>query len=322
MEFFFFLIKDKDRERERKKKFKLNTDEYREKKTFFFSFLLISLEISRKNMIIRFNRSRSKYILPYILIFFLIVLILSGYPKFIFQSHLHIPWLTNVQLVQPLKCIPDTIQHDWPNILHLDDKYLQQDNRLTIVIVTAQPEFKRLPLTLAALACHLDSRRILEVILLTPPQDVHILEPFISEHWPWSLSIIPDDRLLKHIHTDSYRLQMIFKLIVAQLIQTEYYMLLDSDCVAIWPIHVEQLLWQTNQTNLPLYQSLYQIEDRLDRDKWWIESEEILQIKPNTCLSSDPKTPTIGVTPIILSRTIALRTLCRLQTLYGIFLFI
>lgn len=273
-------------------------------------------------MIIRFNPSRSKHIFKYIFFVIITLLILNGRPKWIFQSHLHIPWLTNVQLVQPLNCISQNNQQDWPNVLYLDGNHVKQDNRLTIVIVTAQPEFKRLPLTLAALASHLDSRRVFEVIFLTPPQDVYILEPFITEHWPWPLSIISDDRLLKHIHTDSYRLQMIFKLIISQIIQTEYYMLLDSDCVAIWPIHVEQLLWQTNQTNLPLYKGLYQIEDRNDRDKWWIESEQILQIKPNTCLSMDPSTPTIGVTPIILSKTIALRTLCRLQTLYGKFYFL
>jgi hypothetical protein len=268
-------------------------------------------------MIISFNRSRSKYIFKYIFPFIIILLILNGRPKFLFRPYLHIPWLTDVQHVQPLVCISLDDQQDWPSASQSNEDHTKQDNRLTIVIVTAQPEFKRLPLTLAALACHLDSRRVFEVIFLTPLNDVYILEPFLSDYWPWPLSIISDDRLLKHIHTDSYRLQMIFKLIVSQIIQTEYYMILDSDCVAIWPIHVEQLLVQTNTTNLPLFKALYQIEDRSDKDKWWIESEQLLQIKPNTCLSIDPTTPTIGVTPIILSKTISLRTLCRLQTLYG-----
>jgi len=273
-------------------------------------------------MIIRLNHSRSKQIFKYLLLVIIILLILNGRPKFIFQSHLHIPWLTDVQHVQPLECIPFNNQHDWPNALQSNEYHAKQDNHLTIVILTAKPEFKRLPLTLAALACHLDSRRVYKVIFLVPPKDIYILKPFLSNHWPWSLSIISDDFLLKHIHTDSYRLQMIFKLVLSQIIQTEYYMLLDSDCVAIWPIHVEQLLWQTNQTNLPLLKALYQIEDRSDKDKWWIESEQLLQIQSNTCLSTNPTTPTIGVTPIILSRTIALRTLCRLQRLYGKFFFV
>ncbi len=253
---------------------------------------------------------------------FLIIslLILNGRPKFIFQSHLHIPWLTDVQHVQPLDCIPIDNQYDWPSPLQLNEYQARKDNRLTIVIITAQAEFKRLPLTLAALSCHLDSRRVFEVMFLIPPKDKSILEPFLagqkSNYWPWPLSIISDDYLLKHIHTDSYRLQMMFKLVLSQIIKTEYYMLLDSDCVAIWPIHVEQLLFQTNQ-NLPLYKALYQIEDRSDRNEWWPESEQLLQIKPNTCVSNDPTSATMGVTPIILSRTIALRTLCRLQKLYG-----
>jgi hypothetical protein len=281
-------------------------------------------------MIIRFNRSRSRHIFICIILLLIIFLILNGRPKFIFQSYLHIPWLTDVQLAQSLNCIISfDDQHDWPSALQSDENHAKQDNRLTIVIITAQPEFKRLPLTLAALACHLDSRRVFEVMFLIPPKDIHILEPFLSGqqaiHWPWPLSIISDDYLLKHIHTNSYRLQMIFKLVLSQIIKTEYYMLLDSDCVAIWPIHIEQLLWQSDlikhqNKSLPLFKALYQIEERSDRDKWWPESEQLLQIEPDTCVSDDPTSATIGVTPIILSRTIALRTLCRLQTLYGKFL--
>jgi hypothetical protein len=279
---------------------------------------------------ISFNRSRSRPIFIFIILLLIIFLILNGRPKFIFQSHLHIPWLTNVQLAQPLNCIISfDDQHDWPTALQSDENHAKQDNRLTIVIITAQPEFKRLPLTLAALACHLDSRRVFEVMFLIPPKDIDILEPFLSgqqaNHWPWPLSIISDDHLLKHIHTNSYRLQMIFKLVLSQIIKTEYYMLLDSDCVAIWPIHIEQLLWQSDlikhqNKSLPLFKALYQLEERSDRDKWWPESEQLLQIEPDTCVSNDPTSATIGVTPIILSRTIALRTLCRLQTLYGKFL--
>jgi hypothetical protein len=287
-----------------------------EEETIIF---LAAFSLFFNNMIIRLNYSRSKQTFKYILLVILILLILNGQPKIIFRSYLHIPWLTDVQHVQPLKCIPFNNQHDWPSALQSNEHHAKQDNRLTIAIITAEPEFKRLPLTLAALACHLDSRRIYEVIFLVPPKDIYILKPFLSNYWPWPLSIISDDRLLKHIHTDSYRLQMIFKLVLSQIIQTEYYMLLDSDCVAIWPIHVEQLLWQTNKTNLPLFKALYQIEERSDRDKWWPESEQVLQIESNTCLSMNSTSPTIGVTPIILSRTIALRTLCRLQNLYGKF---
>jgi len=259
---------------------------------------------------IRWNRTRCKYVL-YCSVF--ILFLISGKPKFIFRTNLHIPWLTDVQHVLPLTCIRDRNQSNWPRVL--SNVNSNQENRLTIVLVTARPEFKRLPLTLAALACHLDSRRIFEVIFLTPSQDVDILKPFLSnEFWPWPLSIRSDDSLLKHIHTDSYRLQMMFKLIVAQIIQTEFYLVLDSDCVAIWPIHVEQLLYQTNRSQI---RALYQIEERNEREKWWIESEQILQIEPNTCSTNEPTSATIAVTPVILSRTIALRTLCQLQILYG-----
>ncbi|CAF4121167.1 unnamed protein product, partial [Adineta steineri] len=141
-----------------------------------------------------FKSSRS---IIHILLFIIILLILNGQPKSIFQPKAHIPWLTNVHHVQPLECIADTNQPDWPRPVQSCDK---SDKNLTVVIVTARPEFKRLPLTIAALLSHLDSRRITEVIFLVPPQDVHLLQPYFSseqvKYWPWTVSVISDDILL------------------------------------------------------------------------------------------------------------------------------
>jgi hypothetical protein len=230
--------------------------------------------------------------------------------------------LTSVKHTQPLKCLPNTDQPDWPRPERSDNERDTSTDHLTVVIVTARPDFSRLPVTLAALACHLDFRRITEVIFLVPPRDVHLLEPFISnqqsDYWPWPISILPDDKLLKHIHTSSYRLQMLFKLVLAQIIRTEYYLILDSDCLAVWPIHVEQLLYKTKNSSLP--KALYEKEDKLSHPTWWSESEDLLQIKLESCVpnqSSSLSLPTMGVTPSILSRTIALNTLCRLQKLYS-----
>ncbi|CAF0997567.1 unnamed protein product [Adineta steineri] len=255
----------------------------------------------------------------YIILFIIVLLILNGQPKSIFPPKAHIPWLTNVHHVQPLECIADTNQPGWPRPVLSNDK---SDMNLTVVIVSARPEFKRLPVTMAALLSHLDSRRITEVMFLVPPQDVHLLQPYFSSEqvksWPWRISVISDDILLKHIHTGSYRLQMMFKLFVAQIVKTEYYLILDSDCVAVWPIHVEQLLHQNK--NSSLYRAINRGEGRSSHEKWWSESERLLQIKLESCVSykkSDTDIPTIGVTPSILARTIALRTLCRLQKLYG-----
>ncbi|CAF4676527.1 unnamed protein product [Rotaria sp. Silwood1] len=249
-----------------------------------------------------------------------------GQPKFIFQPHLHIPWLTNVRHVRPLECISDADQPGWPRAVQLADKSLLDDH-LTIVIVTARPDFKRIPLSLASLVCHLDYRKLSEVILLVPRRHVSYLEPFLAgqavNHWPWPISIMPDDIVLKHSHTHSYRLQMMFKLVIAQIIKTEFYMILDSDCIALWPIHVEQLLLKQQVStskmkyNTPSYRALYQLEERSDHAEWWPESEQVLQIEPNTCITNNPSAKTIGVTPAILSKSIALRALCRLQTLYG-----
>ena len=250
-----------------------------------------------------------------------------GYPRAIFRTSLHLPWLTHVQHVQPLQCLQVPGQPDWPHPAHTNDTSVSENGRLTVVIVTARPEFQRLPVTLAALACHLDPRNLTEVMLLVPPKDVPLLQKFVStrqsNHWPWPVSIRSDDTLLQHVHTNSYRLQMMFKLFLAQLVQTEYYLILDSDCVAVWPIHVEQLLYQTmeidnQQRNRTSYRAIYQIEGKLGHQSWWSESERLLQKPLEACVSTRPESsPTMGVTPSILSRTISLRTLCRLQKLYG-----
>ncbi|CAF1577808.1 unnamed protein product, partial [Adineta steineri] len=245
------------------------------------------------------------------------VLISNGKAKMNFQTTSHTPLLATTHHVLPLKCIADRNQPEWPRPVQSDNK---SNNNLTVVIVTARSDFAYLPATMAALLCHLDSRRITEVMLLVPPKDVHLLQPYFSgeykTYWPWTVSIVSDDILLKHIKTDSYRLQMMFKLVVAQIVKTEFYLILDSDCVAVWPIHVEQLLHQNNASSL--YQSIYKAEDRSGHEEWWIESERLIQGKLESCVPNDKsKTSAIGVTPIILSRTISLRTLCRLQKLYG-----
>lgn len=280
--------------------------------------------------IIRRCCSHHRYTALFVTLFVVGLLIFTGKPKYIFNSHLHIPWLTDVQHVQTLDCIAVADRPQWPRGVQ-SEASSRSDGYLTVVIVTARSGFKRLPLTLAALVCHLDYRQMSEVMLFVPPQDVSLLEPFVTGeaayHWPWPISIMSDDRVLKHTHTHSYRIQMMLKLVVAQLIKTEYYMVLDSDCVALWPIHVEQLLWKrpmvstTSKMNhsSPSFLALYQIEEKSDHGEWWPESEQVLQIEPNTCIPDDPSSTTIGVTPAILSKSIALRTLCRLQILYGKF---
>lgn len=258
-------------------------------------------------------------IILFFVLFLIILLLLNGRPKLIFKSYLHIPWLSSIEYVQPLKCFPDADQPEWPRPIQSNNESNKSDNYLTVVIVTARSQFNRLPATLAALSCHLDFRRISEVMFLVPPQDVQILEPYLStkqaKHWPWLISLISDDILLKHIHINSYRLQMMFKLFLAQIVKTEYYLILDSDCLAVWPIHVEQLLYYNN---LSSYKAIYQIEGKLGHPTWWAESEQLLQMRLEACVSTNTSSIlTMGVTPSILSRTIALRTLCRLQKLYG-----
>ena len=230
-----------------------------------------------------------------------------------------IPWLNIIENVQILNCIDEVDRPNWPRAQqtsHFDD------SQLTVVIVSAQVDFARLPLTLAALVCHLETKNLAEVILLVPANDVDILRVYFSQEntqlWPWKISIQPDDRLLRHRHAMPYRLQMMFKLFVAQIVQTEFYLILDSDCVAVWPIHVDALLHRIEKNNQFYFRAIYQVEGKGAHPKWWIQTERLLKANVESCISntSDPLKP-MGVTPIILSRTISLRTLCRLAKLYG-----
>ncbi|UJR15475.1 hypothetical protein I4U23_002418 [Adineta vaga] len=252
-----------------------------------------------------------------IILLIIILFLLDGKSIHSVRFYLGLLISANVQHIQPLQCISDTNQLNWPRYAKVENK---SDYNLTVVIVTARPEFKRLPATIAALLCHLDSRRITEVMFLVPPKDVSLLQPYLSneqaKYWPWSVSLLSDDILLKHSHTVSYRLQMMFKLFIAQIIRTEYYLILDSDCLALWPIHVEELLYKDTKSSS--FKAIVQMEDNLGHSTWWSESEELLQIKLQSCVTTNTSSiPTMGVTPSILSRTIALRTLCRLQKLYG-----
>ena len=197
------------------------------------------------------------------------------------------------------------------------------ENHLTVVIVTARPEFKRLPLTLAALACHLDPQYLVQVLLLVPPNDASLLQRFFNqgqaEWWPWPVSIRSDDTLLKHHRASSYQLQMMFKLFLAQIVETEYYLILDSDCVAVSPINISQLLHPMGtEKGEQRYQAIYTRESRNTHEDWWRASSIFIRSSLENCSRSKSEAfETVGVTPFIMSRTIALRTLCGLQKLYG-----
>ena len=80
-----------------------------------------------------------------IIILIIAFLIFVSQPKFIFQSYLHIPWLTNVRhvksLVVVLPMLINLVGH--ARVVHSSENFQLNDDHLTIIILTAQSDFKR-----------------------------------------------------------------------------------------------------------------------------------------------------------------------------------
>jgi len=108
-----------------------------------------------------------------------------------------------------------------------------------------------------------------------------------------------------------YRIQMLLKLAVARLIQTDFYITLDQDVFASRTTSMEDLI----RDGKAIYQGEGQGEGGLGRTQhhasWWRDSEKLLQ-----CEGCHEGKPTIGVTPAILSRTIALAVAQEVESLY------
>lgn len=88
----------------------------------------------------------------------------------------------------------------------------------------------------------------------------------------------------------AYRKQMLIKIGAAQLVESDFFLTLDSDIICLQKITPEQLIVEGK--------ALLNYEDKKLHPDWWQASAEVLSAP------LDYSSPGMGVTPAILSRTI------------------
>jgi hypothetical protein len=220
---------------------------------------------------------------------------------------------------------------------------------ITLVLLTAQPEWRRLPLHLTALNIFMEPEHVYEFLIVTTPSLFPEVIEFLRRYeslFRVPIRVVNDGDLIEHSNAWGYYIQMILKMIISTQIKTRFYLVLDTDITMSWPANIRQWIHRADGTDTtqpagaPMQHSdfvraAYQEEPRRVHPDWWETTEfalglqtfstrsDILQPtrdlpgREAPCLSADPATPTFGVTPALLSTHISQRVLCRLQHLYG-----
>ena len=107
------------------------------------------------------------------------------------------------------------------------------------------------------------------------------------------INILGEEELLPEFRRSSfnnYRKQMLIKIGIAKIVETEFFLTLDSDIICLQKITPEQLIVDGK--------ALLDYEDKNYHHGWWKASAEILST------SIEINSPGMSVTPAILSRTI------------------
>lgn len=218
---------------------------------------------------------------------------------------------------------------------------LDRERQITLVLAARAADdvgFPRLGSLTASLRKFCAPDAVAEMLLLAPTSDRHVFETHAAfASLPFAWRVIDDSGLLsrptKHFKRYTprrewaenggrgvnYRVQMLLKIAVATLVQTEYYLTLDCDVLAVQPITFDALV--------PGGRGLVQGEpfpyEQRHEPGWWHAAEVALRARG--CLtpaegggdSAPLGGASIGVTPAVLSRALALRTMARLEEVHG-----
>ena len=192
-------------------------------------------------------------------------------------------------------------------------------DQLTLVLaarVKDQGGFPRLTTLMRSLVLFLDVKMVACMLLVVPDGDV----PTFSQHaafqsLPWPLRLVPDSQLLSHSETQferltptrereshggrgtNYRMQMLTKIGVAQLVSTTFYLVLDCDVIATRHTTYADLVPGGRALIVGEQYPYHRHESR-----WWEAADEILQAKG--CVSRQAGR-VIGVTPALLATEVS-----------------
>ena len=176
---------------------------------------------------------------------------------------------------------------------------------ITLVLALHKNDIERALVLFDSLQLH-QNDCIHSLIVLVPDLQLY----FIRSTFDWSSSflfpvyIYPDSMLIDGdilANSYPYAIQMSLKLLVAKIIQTDFYLTLDADVLLLQPINSSMLIINNK--------AIYEHEPRLlHHPDWWTGSEHLLNITHD-----NPSDQGFSVTPALLSTQGSLLTLKRIQ---------
>ena len=199
-------------------------------------------------------------------------------------------------------------------------------DEVTLVLLATLADLGHASMLLASLGRWLDTSPgagVREFVLVTPDADVVAWDSVLAAALPRGLSarLLRDSALLSGLGPNAgasarapgYASQMLLKLLVARYVASEFYLVLDADVVLAGPLHARRDLLGSahgegsRATFEPTYRNVH--------SGFWAASERLLNA--SGCIGSAPETIVMGLTPAVLSRTLAAQAVCRLRAVHG-----
>lgn len=154
----------------------------------------------------------------------------------------------------------------------------------------------------------LDLALLRDFFIVASAGDIEVIRDDLKSSYPeFPFVFVPEEELCPSILWGSgWNKQMILKLAVASLVETDYYLTLDTDVFLTRKLTQENLLEQGKL--------VYQRENPATHRKWWSSSARMLKFDPDR-VTGQPFA--MGVTPEYLVTDVCRRLQAEIQSLHG-----
>ena len=163
-----------------------------------------------------------------------------------------------------------------------------------------------LALGLPSLQRFIEKSCILELIVIASKRDIYKISKHLTALCVFSFRIVDEDQLCPAIAgSRGWSKQQILKLAIALLIETEWYLIIDSDVICTRQVDYTDLIQGGR--------AIWQKEQASEHLSWWRGSENVLQMPTAVC----PDEPVFGVTPALMHTESVTQLICRIHEIYS-----
>ncbi|DBB13415.1 TPA: hypothetical protein ACH3X3_005147 [Trebouxia sp. C0006] len=213
-------------------------------------------------------------------------------------------------------CDPGTETVRWASLDHVSQS--TNDKQLSLIMPTLLDDWARVSMLLASLHTFMDQSMVHAFYWIVPTVDQLVLHQLAPVGFVFPHVVILEEDLLDtaygqkfnntHFFAGGYKTQMIVKLLIARLLVTEYYLVLDADIISVRAFGLDQLFVGGKAT--------YPYNSPHQHKQWYNASAKLAHISlEGKCKSAISNR--FGPTPTILSTTLAKTTIEHLQTVHG-----